>query len=49
MKWHKNLGENTMIMFSQDAGIQFVPLQYLEVREKEMEEELAQLRAQQRN
>lgn len=49
MKWHKNLGENTMIMFSQDAGIQFVPLQYLEVREKEMEEELARLRAQQRN
>ena len=49
MKWHTILGENTMIMFSQEARVPFVPLEYLEVREKDMKEQLARLKAQQRN
>ena len=49
IKWHKDLGENTMIMFSQEAGVPFAPMDRLETQLKEMSERLKQLRAAQRN
>ena len=49
MKWQKKLGFNTVIMFSQEAGVPAIPMEQLEIREKEMSENLARLRARQRN
>ena len=50
IKWYKILGMNTVAMMSAEyQGIAPIPVEQLEIREREMKEELARLRAQQRN
>ena len=49
MKWYKLMGFNTVIMFSQEAGVPAIPMEQLEIQEREMSETLARLRAGQRN
>ena len=49
IKWAKDLGDHTWAVIGSDAGTNLPPLQYLEMQERDLSEQLARLRANRRN